>query len=329
MLRVYKVRTSWFRITDMNFHGKVKLGLLLTLTTLASCTSREEVRIYVPNGLQGAPIRFADKSGKFKSANIVLQEKKGLSDSEAASYLADGKLDAAILPFVTPLFAAKRMIASTAVVAESGHFSEGRTPVLLAHHAVVNGRDLRARTIAVSWQKGSAESVTIRRLLKKFGVDDLETRLVMMKPFEIVRAFKLGSLDAALVVEPWATVIEKNGWAHPIEGPEALAEGLVTDCLVFNREFASGRPHVAQRFIAAYLQGVDISHRSDIKTLAELVPPPVEMKSWNLKSRREITTEPEAAKSALMKTWEAFASESPRAGLPAFSDLWLPLLTKD
>ncbi len=113
--------------------------------------------------------------------------------------------------------------------------------------------DLKGKKVATN-NRGTATEWWLNAALTKAGLDIKDVEVVGMPFPNIAPALENGSLDGAILTEPFATAAEDKGLI------KRLSEDFITDFyptyVYYNKKWATENPRLAQGFVRAYLKAV-------------------------------------------------------------------------
>lgn len=213
-----------------------------------------------------APLMIADAKGYFRDAGIKVEWTTFPSSEQVVAPLATGQLDAAGLSCNAGLFNAIGRGTGIKIVSSRGESTPGHgsLPLMVRTELVRNGRfkslkDLRGMRIAEPG-KGSSNMVILQKFLARGGVPYDAVQHVYLGFAPQIAAFKNGSIDASCLIEPYATLAEREGIAKRIMGDDVVFPNDVISVIGFSRKFATERPEVGRRFAVAYVRGLRYFH---------------------------------------------------------------------
>jgi NitT/TauT family transport system substrate-binding protein len=218
------------------------------------------VRVSRTTGLAGA-LQVAIARGYFAEQGIDLREIDLASTAEAIPALSTGELDTgSATPNASFFNALARGIRIYPVLAGSHVDPRTGSFPLMARltpdgPAFRNVPDLRGKRIAQN-QRGVINEWAMERMLADVDLrpDDVETLLM---PFpDVLAAFGGGSVDAAILPEPYGTIAGVRGLAVRLRDADEYIPGAQVAAMVFSESFAKQRPAVGRRWAVAYLRGV-------------------------------------------------------------------------
>ena len=123
--------------------------------------------------------------------------------------------------------------------------------------------DLAGKKVAVP-QMGNTQHLCLLNIISKNDIQDVE--IVASANADIVNLMDNGTIDAALVPEPWGSTIEKKGNVEILlDYDEVFLEGNYPVALVVARkEFVEENPEYVKDFLAAHEEATStVSSKSD------------------------------------------------------------------
>nr|BFF01427.1 ABC transporter substrate-binding protein [Streptoalloteichus tenebrarius] len=172
-----------------------------------------------------APLHIAKDKGYFAAEGLEVDIRPVPSGPEAVTQLVGGALDIAFSTYPPFYTATARGTGNLRIVAEALSAKEG-TAVLMAtpNSPVKKPTDLAGRKVAVT-SKGSISDVSVMAAAKVHGVEPSSITFVDMPFPNMEAAMDQGSVDAALLAEPFITKASKNIGAREVfdtaSGPTA------------------------------------------------------------------------------------------------------------
>lgn len=253
----------------------IALSALLLVGATAGCgadnSSRAEatgggkcdgqtVNVGINNSGSDAPILIANQKGYFEDAGLNVKVVQFKSGAEMVPALGSGQIDAGAGSPGASLYNAIGSGLDIRIVADKATMRPGHAymPLMVRKSLVDSGKvqnvgDLKGLTVAQS-SEGSTASSTLGAILGTAGLtySDVTTKSL---PFpEHVAALQNGSVDASLLVEPFATMAEKQGTAVRFVDPSKVYNGQEVAVLLYSGKFA-GEPDEATCFMQGYLRG--------------------------------------------------------------------------
>jgi NitT/TauT family transport system substrate-binding protein len=249
---------------------QVVVALLLTVAALVGCAPAPErpgprpgapvapiVRVGTGGSLYDAALVLAISRGYLAEQGLEL-EQVGFSAPIAVLWpVIAGQLDVGIASPSVDFYDALAKPAAPRIVASAGRAEPGASPaafLLRADLARRPGLSLRGRPIGVDlYGLGGREAALA---LARLGLTSSDVNLVDLPPGPAADALADGQLDAAFVVEPDAARLTAEGYATRWWGVDDLDPGQDLAVLLFSPNFATHRPAVGARLLAAYLRAL-------------------------------------------------------------------------
>lgn len=136
--------------------------------------------------------------------------------------------------------------------------------VLIARNGshIKSVKDLKNKKVAVP-QFGNTQDLTLRFLLSENGLKDSNSggnvQIVAADNPDIVTLFEKGSIDAALVPEPWGATIEKETKANLVlDANQVWKDGKYPTALVVaTKDFIKNHPDKVEAFLKAHVALTD------------------------------------------------------------------------
>jgi ABC-type nitrate/sulfonate/bicarbonate transport system substrate-binding protein len=159
--------------------------------------------------------------------------------------LSDGDIDFAVLPW-TRVATAKAHDEDLVVLAGGGY--EEAALVLREGVALED-----VKRVAVP-QEGGMKDLTAAGLMRTLGLGP-EDALRMPSGDGAILAFVGNGADAAVMVEPWATMLEHIGMGRVVRRTGDVWPGAPGCSLATSRRMLEQRPELVRKFVRAYVRG--------------------------------------------------------------------------
>jgi NitT/TauT family transport system substrate-binding protein len=195
---------------------------------------------------------FAQEQGFFTRAGLTVDVQSLGSGSAAASGLLGGSLDIAV---TTPIPVANAVIRGVPFgIIASAAVNTVKAPQLLIvvrkSGAVRTPKDFIGKTVAVVTLKTLLE-LGLDIYLSKGGVEPSQVRVVEMGFSAMGPAIDRGTIDAAVMGEPFLSAALKTNDVRVLVDPMAdVAPRLVTGVWITRQQFAQRNPEAVRRFAA-------------------------------------------------------------------------------
>ena len=244
--------------------GLVSLVALLVIG-LVGCgnesESKKEVHIgYFPN-VSHAPAMVGVEEGLITEEleGMTLNTKNFPNGSLFMDALSTGQID---FGYVGPGPAMNRYLQGEEVVVLSG-VSKGENVLVVRKDVEFNSlKDLEGKIVATP-STGCTHDLILRKMLMEVGMAVEENggtvKRIAQKPATMIGLFQQKQIDAALVAEPWASIMEAQGVVNIVKDAEEIPwEGnLPAAVLVAKKEFVSQNPELVQAIMRANQQSID------------------------------------------------------------------------
>ncbi len=236
-------------------------GAAAPAPTSTSAPARlDVVRVSNTQGL-ASPLQLAAARGYFQEQGIDVQREEFGSAAEAIVPLSTGDLDAgSVTPNASFFNAVARGIRLDLALAGSQvQPGTGGFPLMARSGpdgpVVTEPKDLRGKRIGQN-QRGVINEWALDRMLAGAGLALTDVELLVMPFPDVLAGFGGGTVDAAILPEPYGTVAAERGLAvHVGDGDDYIPGGQVA-AIGYSERFATQRPDVARRWAVGYLRGV-------------------------------------------------------------------------
>ena len=212
--------------------------------------------------LAGAGHYLAVEKGYFVEQGLDVESIHFTTTAEETAPLAAGQLDVGAGAHSAGLFNAIGRGVDIKLVADYGHTEPGRpgNALVVRRAAVEAGElrgvpDLRGRRAAIASLSIGIVS-DVRAYLAQGGLTLSDLTLEQMAFPDMVPALSNGSVDAAIIVEPFLTLVQQAGvgtrWLYDYEvNPDHQVAAVL-----YGPAFVREQPEAARRWMVAYLKGV-------------------------------------------------------------------------
>ncbi|HLH25740.1 MAG TPA: ABC transporter substrate-binding protein [Chloroflexota bacterium] len=228
----------------------------------AALPQAAHVRLGVVGIVAGAGYYLAIEKGYFAEQGLDVEAIPFATTADETAPLAAGQLDVGAGATSAGLFNAIARGVDIKLVADEGHTEAGRPgSALVVRRAAADAgqlrdvADLRGRRIAIA--STSIGVVTdLRGYLARGGLTLDDVTLEQMAFPDMAPALGNGSVDAAIAVEPFLTVLQQTGlatrwlWDYEVNPDHQVA------AILYGPGFVREQPEAARRWMTAYLRGV-------------------------------------------------------------------------
>ena len=246
----------------------VRIGSALAVVMLATwlpqgaASAADAVRIGYTKNAGDAALYIADTKGYFKAENIDIALVYFDSGARMVAPLGTSELDVGTLPGSAGLFNAASRQINNRIVADRSRSAPGYLyqTLMIRKDLIDSGRfkgypDLKGLKMAVAAPGISILSV-VNEAMKKGGRAYADVEIVFGGFPQQVAGFRNKTIDAAIMIEPFATGIVASGDAVRFISTEDFYPGDQFTFLVYGERFATARTDVAKRFMRAYVRGI-------------------------------------------------------------------------
>lgn len=235
---------------------------LMTFAFTAA-TSADEVRIAGVDYLGDLPTRVADHNSLFAAEGINAAVTYSASGHENLRALRAGETDFALMA-LTPLAidlvvdADPRGMDDPVILASVVHSTRLNRVVTLDNGGAQDPADLVGKRVGL--MRGTNAEFVWSLFAAYHGLDPVGVEIVDLHIESLPGALEDGTIDAAVLWEPWTSRLRARTEGRLIEfaGSNIYSAKWV---LVTRRELAAERPDLARRVVVAYQKAIDIVRR--------------------------------------------------------------------
>jgi NitT/TauT family transport system substrate-binding protein len=213
-------------------------------------------------GVSDTPFYVADKKGFFRESGINVNWTTFPQSQAMVAPLAAGQLDAMGASVSAGIYNAVGRGIPIKIVGDRGISipGYGALPLVVRADLVKSGRfktlkDLKGLKCAEPGL-GSSNLPILFRFLQKGGVGYGEVEHQFLPFADQVAGFRNGSIDAGVLIEPFATAVAKEGSAVRIAPDTDVYPNHQISALMYSTTFMQRRADVAKRFFVGYLRGL-------------------------------------------------------------------------
>ena len=205
-----------------------------------------------------APLYIAAAKGYFEEEGMRVELLPVEGGTENVVQVAAGNFDVAAggvgaglfnavvrgveFEIVAPLHTERPPLTSPLVVSKARYDSSELTEVA----------DLAGLTVSTN-AKGAATEYWLWRALQQGGLDFPDVEVIGLGFRDVPPALENGSLDAAILGEPLATLAEDEGLITRLS--QDFIEGFTSTVVYYNVEWAEANPELAKGFVKAFMRG--------------------------------------------------------------------------
>ncbi len=237
-------------------------SLIVGTGLLAAAQAALAVRMGVLNVSSDAGIFIAADKGYFKEQGVDLSLERFGVGADQMALLGAGRLDIASGAPSPTLFNAVARGLPVEVVADKGSLQRGfGFNVLVVRKALIDAgqfkglNDLRGRVLA---SPNPASIITFQNylLLKQGGLGTRDVTIEYVDFADQPAAMANGKIDAAVMVEPFATATEARGIGKIVMPLDRILPGFQSAVIYYNTEWARQHPQEARGWMIAYVKGL-------------------------------------------------------------------------
>ncbi len=225
----------------------------------ATATPRTIVRTARTQGL-GNIMHIAATRGYFSEQGIELQLEEFRTAADALPAMSKNELQVGSSPPLPSFFNALARGVRLALALNGSYLAPGARgyPVLArldgGKPVVEAPADLRGKRIAHP-ARGNPAEPALERMLAAGGLSEADLQDVEYMAFpEILAAFGGGSIDLAIVPEPWGVLAEDRALAARVADAGDYIPGAEIAMIVYSEQFARDQSDAARRFAVAYVR---------------------------------------------------------------------------
>ena len=222
---------------------------------------RAQVRVALLPFLSNAPLILAREEGDFAAQGLEVEFVRMAVSKGAVASLLRGDLD--VLPaFPGPgLLNAMARGGGVRFVADKGRFptSECLYQALVMRDALLQGRpglESGADVLTLSVDATTVSHFFVERALEQAGLPVERLRVVTIPNEAELDALAQGSIDLAVLSDPWLTRFVGEGRGTIWKTAGSVLPGFQFAVVAYGPSLTERRPEVGKRFMTAYLQGV-------------------------------------------------------------------------
>jgi NitT/TauT family transport system substrate-binding protein len=220
--------------------------------------SPDKVRAVVLPFLTAAPFYIAAEEGYFAEQNLEVEFVKLARNVEAIPALAQGEVDVGFGQLTLTVLNAMargariRLVAGTAYLAPDACDNNG---LVVRRDLVESGRLSRPEQLIglrVELDALLPTAYYVDRLLQPTGhtIDELD--IVNLPPPTQVDALAAGTIDVAVLTEPYLTRLEQSGTAVVWRGTKEIVPDYQLSSVMFGPTLLDERPEIGERFMVAF-----------------------------------------------------------------------------
>jgi NitT/TauT family transport system substrate-binding protein len=246
--------------------GLASAGAVAALGRTGSTQSLETVNCGRLTGVSDAPFFIADAKGFFREAGVAVNWTTFPQSQAMVAPLAAGQLDAMGASVSAGIYNAIGRDVAVKIVGDRGidYAPYGGLQLVVRTDLVKSGRfkalrDLKGLTIAEPGRGSQNVPILVRFLEQaRLGYGDI-SHLFMPFPDQVA-GLRNGTVDASVLIEPYATMSIKEGSSQRIAYDYEAYPNHQISALMFGQAFVQKRSSTAHKFFVGYLRGLRYYH---------------------------------------------------------------------
>lgn len=237
------------------------VALMLGMLCAARVPAADLVKVTVGStGSQSdAPLDIAIEKGYFRDEGLDVVLQTFDSAANMVSLVGAGQLDIAAGNVSPGLFNAVERGIDLKIVASKSSEPKGYgyTSLLVRKPLWDSGKvrsikDLRGMKVA----EPAPRSNFLEYALEKGGLTLRDVQEVVLSFSDQIIALANGSVDAAIVAEPWVTKALDGGSVVRLIQGDAIAQNHMMTSIIYGGPFIKNKPDAARKFMVAYIKGL-------------------------------------------------------------------------
>jgi NitT/TauT family transport system substrate-binding protein len=242
--------------------GAAGAAAAIAFPHVARAQALETVNIGHVIGVTEAPFFIGDAKGFFRDAGVDVKWTVFEASAQMIAPLAQGLLDGLGSGISAATFNAIGRGIPMRIVGDRGidYPPYGALPLVVRTELVKSGRyktlrDLKGLKIAEP-TKGAANLPIVVRFLEKAGLKYEDADHVFLPFAEQIAGFKNGAVDAAVLIEPFASLAISQGFVTRVAVDTDAYPNHQISVLFYSAPFIEQRPDVANKFFVGYLRSL-------------------------------------------------------------------------
>ena len=226
----------------------------------------ETVRVGRLTGVSDGPFYIGEAKGFFREAGVNVEWTTFPQSNLTVPALAQGRLDAMGASVSAALWNGVGQGLPLKVVGDRGidYPPYGGLILCVRTDLAKSGRVKTVRDLAglkfAEPGRGSSNLPIVVRFLRAAGMKYDDVQHVFLPFPEQIAGFKNGSIDAAVLIEPFATGSIKEGYCTRLGIDTDVYPNHQISALVYNSDFMQKRPDAAHRYMVGYVRALRYYH---------------------------------------------------------------------
>jgi NitT/TauT family transport system substrate-binding protein len=208
-----------------------------------------------------APLNVGMEKGFFAEQGIRIEQVFFKSGAEVAPSVASGVVDAAATTSGAALFNAIHKGINVKLVADGLSLTPGApggdpTSIIVRKDLMDSGEITSAANLSghriATTAPGQILDIVAHEFLRRGGVDAKSVTFVSMAPPDMVAAMQGGAIDAAVMLDPFSTIVIQRGIGARLAAGSEIMPGLQQVFIVYGPKLTKGNRDLGERFMRAY-----------------------------------------------------------------------------
>jgi NitT/TauT family transport system substrate-binding protein len=237
-------------------------AVFLLIAGAWSARAADRVSVGTVGTNSDAAFYIADAKGYFKQAGLDVSLTQFDGAARMIVPLSKGDLDVAGGAAFAGLYNAAATGIAIKIVADRSRTDRNFNfqSLMVRKELVESGKfksyaDLKGKKVAIPLPGGSPMS-TVNEAAKKGGLSFADIDKVYLPFPQQVAAFANGGIDASIMVEPFASLVVKNGSALRFASTEDFYPQDQIGMVFYAEKFARERREIGMRFMTAYVRAI-------------------------------------------------------------------------
>lgn len=197
-----------------------------------------------------ASVFIANQEGFFEEEGLTVEPTAMQGGAAALPAMISGDLQAAFASYPS-FFLAEQQGLGVTIVAEGIRGTEETAGIYVpADSPIQEPKDLEGATVAVNTLNNIGD-VSIKAALDEAGIDASSVQFVEMAFPDMPAALAMKNVDAVWVVEPFRSIVAKDGARKVFASYTGIAEGIPVSGLGMTDEFVEANPNTVAAFVRA------------------------------------------------------------------------------
>ncbi len=243
-------------------------------TTDGSTTSGEKIVVGATPIINAVPLYLGIEKGFFDEAGLDVEASLIQAAATAIPQLLNGELQYALVSTVPTITARSQGLGVQIALANDEYprtAEEDITGIVVAPDSgIADLADLDGKTMAIAALKSIVE-LAPRMLLAQAGLDPDSVRFVELPYPDMIAAVNAGTVDAALLGEPFLSSAVEEGLSVIAWPFSAVLAGISGLTWIASEEYLTGNADAAQRFKEAMTRAIEYAagHPDEVRAVAK------------------------------------------------------------